>query len=84
MTILSSQLVWVLISYLGTKLASKTWGRVILSIGRGYLAAKGDGRAESHAARFDGTRPLTPEERARLDDAERRAVDHRPPGDATA
>lgn len=79
MTILSSQLMWMLISYLATKIASKTWGRVVLKIGAGYLAARANGRAEGHVGRIDETRPLTEEERAGLDESDRRAIDHEPP-----
>ena len=78
MSILSSNLVWLLISYLTTKIASKAWGRAILKIGQGYLAARSQNRAEGHAERIDQPPPLTPEQRAKLSDEDRRIVDHRP------
>lgn len=76
MNVIGSQLVWLLLSYLATKLASKTWGRVVLQIGRGYLASRSGSRATDLGRRLDSTRPLTPEERARLSNGERRIVDH--------
>lgn len=79
MSILSSQLVWLLISYLTTKIASKTWGRAILKIGAGYLAASANTRASGHAEHIDRTRPLTPEERERATEADRRTIDHQGP-----
>lgn len=84
MSILSSQLVWMLISYLATKIASKTWGRIVLKIGAGYLAARAGARSDTNVTRIEQTRPLSDEERARLSDADRRTINHDQPGAGSA